>query len=156
MPPPDPSSEGLHRFSLRTPCKLCPFRIDVPPYLTRERAESIADDLRAGAPFDCHKTTVLGEDEEGEETLVCDPAVTKECLGSLATTLREGWMNQPALAAYRTGALDVERVRAHEQPVYDSLAQWVEAHEQAEKAEEAKVRKANRGATALDSEAGRR
>lgn len=43
-------------FDLKTPCKNCPFRTDIAPYITKERAEEI--DLAISeqdATFSCHK-----------------------------------------------------------------------------------------------------
>ena len=61
---------------VKKPCKNCPFRNDVTPYLHPERAEKLA--YAAQNPyndFSCHKTTEYAEDLEdmvvGERTLTC-------------------------------------------------------------------------------------
>lgn len=58
---------------MKQPCKHCPFRMDVKPFLTPERGIELA--YHAQNPynsFPCHKTTVSDEEfgEEGVE-MVC-------------------------------------------------------------------------------------
>lgn len=78
---------------MKTPCKHCPFRNDVKPYLHPERAEELA--YSAQNPhnsFACHKTTEYDEDSEDGEMLVTENS--KECAGFL--TLRaEGGEDVP-------------------------------------------------------------
>lgn len=52
---------------MKAPCKHCPFRSDVKPYLTPHRREELA--YAAQNPynsFPCHKTTVSDEEFGGE------------------------------------------------------------------------------------------
>lgn len=66
---------------MKQPCKHCPFRHDVTPYLTPQRGEELA--YHATNPynsFPCHKTTV--SDEEGGERFYDND--TKECAGFMA------------------------------------------------------------------------
>ncbi len=130
MPPGESADGGLGRYSLRVPCKRCPFRTDVPPYL--RRAESIAEGIDRGGDFACHRTTVKAEDDEGSSILVDDPAVSKVCAGSLAIMIREDSLNQMARIAFRLGMFDPDGIDAFGVPVYDSFADWVKAHHDAE------------------------
>lgn len=53
-------------FSLDRPCGNCPFRTDKPAFgLRRERATEIANALRRGETFVCHKTVDYSEREDG-------------------------------------------------------------------------------------------
>lgn len=46
------------RFDIHTPCGNCPFRTDcLKGWLGKKRATEIADVLRNGQTFSCHKTT---------------------------------------------------------------------------------------------------
>jgi len=73
---------------MKKPCIHCPFRNDVKPFLTDERAEELA--YHATNPyttFPCHKTTVENEDsDEGEMDVV---ESTKECAGFLTLRAQE-------------------------------------------------------------------
>ena len=72
---------------VKKPCKHCPFRNDVTPYLHPERAAEIA--YAAQNPFSsfpCHKTTV--PDDDGYEMLVTDDS--KECAGFLTLRAQDG------------------------------------------------------------------
>jgi hypothetical protein len=71
---------------MKKPCAHCPFRNDVKPYLTTERAEELA--YAAQNPyssFPCHKTTEYEEDDNGEGEMVATEN-SKQCAGFL--TLR--------------------------------------------------------------------
>lgn len=133
MTAPDQTPAGQDgRYSLRLPCRRCPFRTDVRPYLRPSRAEHIAEGIDRGGDFACHKTTVKAQDDEGNQTLVDDPAVTKVCAGSLAIMIREDRLNQMARIAYRLEMFDPDGIDAFGVPVYDSFEDWVKAHHAAE------------------------
>ncbi len=71
-----------------SPCKNCPFRTDVKPYLHPDRAFEIA--ASAENPyndFPCHKTTTHDEDEFGE--FLVDRETEKQCAGFLTLRARE-------------------------------------------------------------------
>jgi hypothetical protein len=50
------SARASAPFALKRPCGNCPFRTDRVPFLSRDRAQEIADSLLDGASFHCHKT----------------------------------------------------------------------------------------------------
>lgn len=65
---------------IKKPCKHCPFRQDVKPFLNTEHAEDLA--YSAENPynsFPCHKTTESSED--GYDTQAAE--TSKECAGFL-------------------------------------------------------------------------
>lgn len=106
-------------FNLKRPCPACPFRSDIEQYITDERKEEIADSLRAGADFLCHKT--IEHDEDGEGVRTRD---SEFCAGALITMENEGFGNQlmrigERLGMYRRDELD------YDSPVYASLDEWV-------------------------------
>jgi hypothetical protein len=121
------TTDPARRYGLVTPCKKCPFRTDVEPYLRTERAQEIADSLHAGTEFPCHETTVRKVDDEGNDTLADGPR-SRFCAGAMATMEREGNPNQMLRVAERLGFYDPAKLAAREQPVYRSLSDWVQAH----------------------------
>lgn len=73
---------------MKIPCKNCPFRKDVKPYLHPKRAEEIAYATQNPyQSFACHKTTVPSEDD-GNEMLATDDS--KECAGFLTLRAQDG------------------------------------------------------------------
>ena len=97
----------------------CPFRRDVPFHgLDTERVEEIAESLRAGASFHCHKT--LDYDADG------DPVVesSQVCAGALATMEKGREPNQSMRVAERLGLYDPEEFDWESQPVHDGLDDW--------------------------------
>lgn len=74
---------------MKKPCKHCPFRNDIRPYLHPDRAAEIA--FAAENPyqtFHCHQTTVEDEDSEDCEMLVTENS--KECAGFLTLRAQTG------------------------------------------------------------------
>lgn len=112
-------------FGLRGPCADCPFRSDKPFHLGPGRRQEIADGLRAGADFPCHKTidyTAHEDEGRGQRT----PG-TQWCGGALATIERgdEG-PNQSMRIGERLGLYDPSRIDP-DAPVHDGLDEWVAA-----------------------------
>jgi len=71
---------------MKKPCKTCPFRTDVTPFLHPEVAERIA--YMAANPyssFSCHNT--YSHDDEGEAVM---HETTKECAGFLTLRAQDG------------------------------------------------------------------
>ena len=72
---------------MRHPCKHCPFRRDVKPFLHPERGEELA--YHAQNPYNtfaCHKTT---EHNEYTDELEAGPT-SKECAGFMTLQCQEG------------------------------------------------------------------
>lgn len=77
---------------LTAPCKHCPFRTDIPAYLTAERVEEIQYSL-IRSEFPCHETTQ--HDEEGE---VMSTGSEMHCAGALILLEK---LEQPSRASSR-------------------------------------------------------
>ena len=76
----------------KKPCKHCPFRRDVKPFLHPERAEEISN--AASNPyseFHCHAT--LGHDDDEGDTMVVGTSLI--CAGFLAMQINEAGKRQP-------------------------------------------------------------
>lgn len=98
------------KFDLKRPCDNCPFLrvggVRLLPDRVREIAEGMLDSQ--GTTFACHKTTVDGEDEEGNGDRVVTPE-SKHCAGALIFAEK----NRTATQAMRI----MERLR-----MYDAAA----------------------------------
>lgn len=117
-------------YALKTPCRLCPFRSDIDPYLRPERAQEIAQTLLDGGSFACHKTVDYSERDDMPEEEIGQGRVTaasQQCAGALATMERGGHMGQGARIAARLGLYDPTQLDPNA-PVYGSLPDWVTAH----------------------------
>ncbi len=115
-------------MSARKPCKNCPFRVDVKPYIRGGRAMEIADALQSGGAFPCHNTLDY-DDSGGHRT-----AKTKFCAGALGVFYNEddeawGHLNQMVRIENRLGMLSDEDI---EEPwnglTYESFSDFVDAH----------------------------
>ena len=106
---------------MSAPCGDCPFRRSRTGAfgLRLERMEEIADGLRRGSVFSCHKT--LGD--EGERV----PGRERSCVGAWATMENEGILEESQMARIeiRLGMLTPEDLELD--LVYDSLDDWIEA-----------------------------
>ena len=61
------------KYTLMTPCAACPYRADIPPFLSGAGRVRELQRHQDGE-FPCHKTTELDEDEKllnGEDTVAC-------------------------------------------------------------------------------------
>lgn len=82
----------MSEYYMKEPCKHCPYRHDVKPFLTPERGEQLA--YHAQNPyntFTCHKTMEPGEEEDDE--IGCEmvhAAHSKECAGFMSLQINEG------------------------------------------------------------------
>lgn len=111
------------KFSLKRPCRDCPFIVDTTMILQPGRMAGIAESLRDDHNvFPCHKTTNstrgddwddAGDDERDSDGYVYD-GNEQACMGALAFTLREHDMI-PVLAriAVILGDLSIDTIRAN-------------------------------------------
>lgn len=90
----------LHR---RSPCKNCPFRKDVVPYLTPERAIEIST---TQGVFPCHKTTTFSE--EGDRVFT---GKDKWCAGFLLMQTNSGIKNDAMQISERLGIHNMKDIR---------------------------------------------
>jgi len=74
---------------MSSPCKHCPFRRDVKPFLHPNRATEIAYATQNPYnSFPCHKTTE--EDEDSDEGVLLVTENSKECAGFLTLRANSG------------------------------------------------------------------
>jgi len=120
------------KYDLKRPCKNCPFRTDVKPYIKAERAEEIADAIsRQQQTFACHETTIeCEEDSEGNCGLTDGPN-SQHCAGAMIILEKMQLPNQMMRIAERLGMYDSRKLDM-KSPVYEDLEEWIEAHYDAE------------------------
>lgn len=99
---------------IKKPCKHCPFRKDIKPFLTPYRQEELAyAPQNPYNSFPCHKTIEL--DEDGEH---CHSEGEKECAGFLtlrANELGEDYVPKGFIPSYDICFSDsYEMAEAHE------------------------------------------
>lgn len=119
-------------FRLRKVCSTCPFRADEEFMgLSAERVSEIADSLRSGSSFHCHKTLDYDREfeTEEEEASVMGPVVESSqiCAGALATMEKGGEANQSMRIAERLGLYDPTEFDWEGQPVHEGLDAWESA-----------------------------
>lgn len=81
----------VDEYFMKQPCKHCPFRRDVKPFLRPSRGEELA--IHAANPYNtfaCHKTTVSDDEYGGEGTHLVVNEHSKECAGFLTLQINEG------------------------------------------------------------------
>lgn len=111
-------------FDMVRPCPHCPFRSDIPAYLTPSRAKEIADSLERSS-FPCHQTTVDVEADEGGSDRRAT-ADSQQCAGALLFMEKQGRSSQMTRIAERLGMLDVRKLD-YDAPVYTSTGAFVNA-----------------------------
>lgn len=116
-------SEG--RYRLRTPCPDCPFRNDIPPYLTKGRVREMERDLARGE-FHCHKTldySKIGDDDEDDQP---DSKNAAHCAGALILLEKLNRPSQMMRISERIGLYDRSKLDM-DAPVFDSFEEMIEA-----------------------------
>lgn len=114
------------KLDLVRPCKHCPFRNDIIPFLTPERAEEIVEGIsQYDGWFGCHQTTEYVEDEEGEEDLQC-VSDTQFCAGAMILITKMELPNQILQVSERLGFRDPDKLDL-QAPVFNSFDEFVEA-----------------------------
>jgi hypothetical protein len=113
---------------VKRPCDNCPFlRAKVEAFaLPRARKREIANSLRKGGMFPCHKTVDYSDSSSGRTT-----SKSKWCAGALATMNNEdpeqGCMsNQMARISARLGMFNPDELQGAEL-VFGSLKEWEKA-----------------------------
>jgi hypothetical protein len=72
-------------FNIKTPCKNCPFRNDIPSYLTKTKAKAITKAIKENdKTFSCHKTVY----NENFKKIKNKPQ--SHCAGALIMLINEG------------------------------------------------------------------
>lgn len=114
-------------FALTHACKHCPFRTDVPNYLSHRRKEDIAVSLKRGEEFVCHKTVDYSCSDDG------DNADTQEnsraCAGARSVAHKEGVVSQMEQIATRLGF--TVAVPQSDNLTYNSFDEWINSESEA-------------------------
>ena len=111
-------------YTMTTPCPHCPFRTDIPGYLSEERMQDIIDALLSGKTFTCHKTTVPDEHDEGA---MRDGPNAQHCAGALIFLEHLEAPNQMMRIAERLGFYDRTKLDMNA-PVPDDQWELVDHH----------------------------
>jgi len=114
-------------YTLTTPCKKCPFRNDIDPYIRPGRVLELEQALAGGGTFTCHKTTVESEEDEDGWTEMIDGPNARFCAGAMILVERDYGGNQMLRIAERLGMYDAEKLNM-DAPVYDSFGEMYEVH----------------------------
>jgi hypothetical protein len=112
-------------FDLKKPCANCPFRSDIPAYLTKGRVQQIVIALER-ATFACHKTTVDSDDDDSSERVVIDDS--QHCAGALIMLQRTRTYSRPAEIAEVLGLYDPSELEI-ESPVFNTFEEMIEAQD---------------------------
>lgn len=115
-------------FALTHACKHCPFRTDVPNYLDRRRKEDIANALRRGEEFVCHKTVDYSDSDEVDNT--AEDLETNDgqdnaraCAGARSVAHKEGVVSQMEQIATRLGF--TVAVPQSDNLTYNAFKEWI-------------------------------
>lgn len=110
-------------YGMTTPCPKCPFRNDIPAYLTRGRVLEIERSLDRGN-FPCHLTTTHDDEEESDYYVPTGNEV--HCAGALILMEKEDRSSQMMRIAERLGFYDHTKLNM-DAPVFDSFDEMIEA-----------------------------
>lgn len=108
-------------FAAVRPCKHCPFRNDITPFLQSERAADIAGSIQRGDDFPCHSTVDYSETSAG------DARNAARCAGAMIICEKTEQPTQAMRIGERLGLYD-RRALDMTAPVYDTIDDWVSAH----------------------------
>jgi hypothetical protein len=108
-------------YTMTSPCAKCPFRNDIPGYLTKARAREIVGCITQGdGTFACHETLDYdGEDGEGEET-----PTTQHCAGAMILLEKLNRPNQMMRICERLGMYDAGKLKM-DAAVVDSPREFI-------------------------------
>ena len=106
-------------FNLKKPCDNCPFRTDIDFPLRKGRRAEIANELRSGGTFSCHKTIDYDKGNTNKES---------HCVGALLVIDSEGilYQNQMVRIAERLGLFNSNNL-VNDGIVFDDLYEFEDA-----------------------------
>lgn len=116
------------KFTLTDPCKKCPFRTDIEPFLREQRAWEIGDGLLAGHTFTCHETTVEADDDGDEESSMEDGPNAQHCAGAMIILEKICQPSQMMRICGRIGQYDRTKLNM-KAPVFEGMDEFAEAQE---------------------------
>lgn len=108
------------KFDLKRPCKGCPFRADIEPYLTKSRAEEIATVLLQDGTFSCHEHN--GFDDDGD---TFEGERAQHCAGAMIFLEHQDAPNQMMRIAERIGMYDRTQLDM-DAPVFEDEESFIE------------------------------
>lgn len=111
------------KYDLVNPCKECPFRNDIPPYLTVERVVEIWNSLHR-SEFPCHETVTY--DDDGEPIRGGDKE--RHCAGALILKEKMGDSSQMMRICERLGMYDRSKLNM-DAPVFDEIEDMIDCQE---------------------------
>lgn len=115
-------------FDMVKPCLSCPFRSDIRPFLTQDRAEEIGNAITLGqSSFTCHQTTVPCEGEESFGSMKDGPNA-QHCAGALILLEKLEQPNQMMRWMERIGQYDRKKLDMNA-PVFDTVDEFIDAQE---------------------------
>lgn len=118
----------MNVFKLKSPCKDCPFRTDVTPFLSPERVQGFKQDLIINDNhFHCHKTVKYGENDEGETH---DVSNSQLCAGAMILQEKHGRPSVMARLGRVYGLYSPQKLDMVA-PVYNSIDEMIEAYKDA-------------------------
>jgi hypothetical protein len=107
-------------YTLTSPCKDCPFRRDVKPYLTLARAVEIVGAVTSGATFSCHATNEFDDEDEVSRE-------NQHCAGAMVMLEKMERPNQMMRIAERLGMYDMRKLKM-DAPVYNTPEDMIKAY----------------------------
>lgn len=112
------------KFDRTKPCANCPFRCDIPGYLTTARVKEIAEALEVGnVQFPCHKTMV----DDGDEGDLTETESSQHCAGALIQMEKINQPTQMMRIMERLRMYDPSKLQL-DAPVHADLAAFVHHH----------------------------
>jgi hypothetical protein len=126
-------------FKLKKPCEKCPFRNNIPGYLTRARVIGLASALEQdGERFLCHSTLDYNaaddlylEDTDEAHDAWAEAIVTADsqhCAGAAIVLARQGTPNRDMLMAERFGVWNRSELDLENKDVFQSMKEFIEHH----------------------------
>lgn len=111
-------------FTMKKPCKDCPFRRDVPAYLNGPRCQEIIRSITSqDGQFPCHKTTV----HDGDGDYVPQFKGEQHCAGAMILLEKLDQPNQIMRIAERVGSYHRDELDM-EAPVFDTAEEFIRHH----------------------------
>lgn len=108
------------KYTLTTPCAKCPFRTDIPAYLTKARVQELERALVGQQQtFTCHETTVPDDGDEDGVAMMDGPRA-QHCAGALILLEKIGKPNQMMRISERLGMYDYSKLNMHA-PVFKTF-----------------------------------
>lgn len=120
-------------MDLVRPCAHCPFRNDIPPYLTHARVREIEESLDQGW-FPCHETLDYdqvdpdSQYEEGFDATQLFTSKTEHCAGAMILLVKMERFSNLMRVFERLGFFEPSKLDM-KSPVFDSFDQMAESQE---------------------------